>query len=870
MTTVNTAVKPVKEDVWIPTVCNMCFNQCAIRVHKVDGVVVKIEGNPDSPVGEGRVCGKGATGIMQLYDPNRKTKPMKRTNPKKGFDQDPGWVEISWEEAYSIAASKIKAVIDEDPKNLCCTNMVADNAAILWYIYFFKAILGGEWYCADICGVAIHGMYERLSGTGNSCPDYDLCNYVLQFGTQAGTATRHGFNMTVRRFADARVRGCKLVSVDPIMTAGGEKADMWVPIRPGTDAALALAIAYVMVHELKQYDTEFLIKRTNSPYLVDVATGLFVRHKETGKPYIWDSAANKAKTIDDKTIKETALLGTYTVEGKTCKTGFQTYVEHLKQYTPEFAEKVTTVPAVKTRQIAKELVEAACIGQTITIDGKVLPYRPVAVDAFSGVTRHKNNFHTLWSILQLNVLLGSCNVPGGLIGFAPTSMGNEGTNFPKWSPGLYEQDQMLEYNSLYYVSPRSQYKEYATKSVKHNDKDKGMFGLQPLNVGGDAHFVFNTQLNPERYKQKSPMKLLYNLASNPIKNWGNHDDMAEFLKSFEYIIACDIYLNDSSYFADLFLPEAQYLERYDVPPNASFNHHTIGGLSTPWALSIRQPVVEAKDGAPGSMDIMIELAERLGVLPKLNTFFNMMFKMDDEIKLDVTKKYKFEEVLDHIYKSWAGHDKGLDWFMKNGVLTWPRRLEEVYLYPDHQGRVPLYYEFVLTVKEKLEKALEECQVPWEQVETYTPNPNWYPCLDYEIPKPGYELYPVFYTNAVNVDSWGQTNPWINEINENEPYGYTIVINKQTADAKGLKSGDDIILESVDGIQVKGRLFTSQAIHPEVLGVGGGNFEIKSEYLPIGHKKGSAICHFFDAKDPHRMDHLSAGFDQCIRVKVTKA
>ena len=90
------------EGQWIPTKCNMCFNRCGILAHVVDGVVVEIKGNEASAVGGGRMCGKGASGIMQLYDPNRITKPMKRTNPNKGFDEDPGWQEISFRDAAGL------------------------------------------------------------------------------------------------------------------------------------------------------------------------------------------------------------------------------------------------------------------------------------------------------------------------------------------------------------------------------------------------------------------------------------------------------------------------------------------------------------------------------------------------------------------------------------------------------------------------------------------------------------------------------------------------------------------------------------------------------------------------------------------------
>lgn len=100
---------------WIPTTCNMCFNNCSIKAHVIDGVIVELTGNPDSPIGYGHICGKGAAGIMQQYDPNRITKPMKRTNPEKGIDIDPGWVEISWDEAYDLVDEAFSKAVAEYP-----------------------------------------------------------------------------------------------------------------------------------------------------------------------------------------------------------------------------------------------------------------------------------------------------------------------------------------------------------------------------------------------------------------------------------------------------------------------------------------------------------------------------------------------------------------------------------------------------------------------------------------------------------------------------------------------------------------------------------------------------------------------------------
>ena len=92
--------KTADEGEWLPSQCNMCFNACSILGHVVDGKLVEIKGDDRSPAGWGHLCGKGTAGIMQLYDENRITKPLKRTNPEKGVGIDPGWEEISWDEAY--------------------------------------------------------------------------------------------------------------------------------------------------------------------------------------------------------------------------------------------------------------------------------------------------------------------------------------------------------------------------------------------------------------------------------------------------------------------------------------------------------------------------------------------------------------------------------------------------------------------------------------------------------------------------------------------------------------------------------------------------------------------------------------------------
>ncbi|MGI5952150.1 MAG: molybdopterin-dependent oxidoreductase [Brooklawnia sp.] len=857
-----------RQDEWIPTVCEMCFCNCAIKVRVIDGVVVKIEGNELSPVGEGRVCGKGNTAIMQLYDPNRITKPMKRTNPIKGLDQDPGWVEISWEEAYDLAVERIKDVVDRDPKKLMYTSFIVNVVGLFAGRLLMEMTLGGQTLLPDICGAGIHPLYNLFNATGNAGPDWDYCKYVLQFGCQTGTATRHGFNMSARRFAEARKAGAKLVNVDPHMSAGAEKADRWIPIKQGTDSALALGLANVLVNELGIYDVDYLKEYTNAPYLVDTATGRFIKDDQ-GQPYVMTTAGEPA-IFRDVDWREMELAGTFTVDGKQAKTGFQMLKEHLTSYTPEWVETITDVPAETTRITAKEFGEAACIGQTITLDGHELPYRPVAADCFSGLSRHLRGWHEMWSVFMLNTLVGSHNVVGGMLGFAPKAFGMPGTGKPAWSPGEWEPEGMLESTTMVYASPSSEY-ENAYKERKYDPRDMSLMSLTPFDHD-DPHFMYQVQLHPERFEGQERAELLYIYATNPYKNWGNNDEMGEFLNTFKYVIQSDLYLNDASYFADLIMPEATFLERYDLAPNGMMNHHNIGGLHTKWASSIRQPVVPSRDDCPGNLEVWFELAKRLGVTDTYQAIFNAMFGLTGDLELKQGAEYSVPELLDRIYKAWYGKEHGFEWFSKNGVITWDRKVEEVYLYPFHKSRIPLYFDLILEGKEQAQPEIEKLGWDWWSFDEYVPLPEYKPCHIHAERVPGYDFNAVYYTTAFNTDTWTILNPWLNEITAAEPYGYNIEMNAQTAAGMGLKSGDDVRMSTPDGYAVEGRLILVQGVEPMTLAVSGGSWNHKSKYTPVARGKGVALNHLVPVMDEaglRRISTLSQCFDQCVTIKLEK-
>ena len=854
------------EGTWVPTTCNMCFNNCSIKAHVVDGTVVELTGNPDSPIGSGHICAKGAAGIMQLYDPARITKPLKRTNPKKGFDEDPGWEEISWDEAYDTIVQKFGEAAAKDPKLNMGASMVAGLIGSVWRSLTLGCAFGvSEGTSSDICGAGVHICEFLLTGDGNAMPDYDNVDYLIQFGTQAGTATRHGFNMTADKFARRRAEdGLRLVNFDPHMSAGAEKADLWVPIRPGSDAAAALAMAYVFIHELDLIDRDYLVERTNAPALVDPATQRVLRAEGSNKSLYWDEAANAAKPYDE--CEKPALEGEYEVDGVKCHTAFSVLKEHIREMTPEWAEDITTVPAATLRQVAEEFGRAARIGETIEIEGKTYRRRGAAVDIFSGLSRHKHSILNVWACLQLNTLIGATNSVGGFIGFATKCHGWADNNpTAGFDLGIWEEDGFIECNSLMIGAPNSFYK--IIRERDYTPTTQGLLELQPLSE--DGHFVHMAMADPDLYHTTRPRNLFW-YACNPIKWWANVEEQVKVYQDMDFIVGVDIYLNDMSYFSDIMLPEACYLERYDVLPQFYMNHRMIGSLDTPWTLAMWQPVVEPKDGAPGFMEIYAEIADRAGANEFLIPAVCGLYRVKEEYMFPTDQKLDVEQFIDAVYKSNIDEEHGLQWFKDNGgVYTYPRKVDEMYIWDaEAPGRIPFYWDFMLEAKEKVEAKVAELDIPWE-TDDYIPLPEWRPGVEFYADDPAYDIFPVYYTNASNTDTWTVQNAWLNEVNEEDGITYLIEMNTATAAEKGLASGDTVRLTSTPGYTVEGRLVVTEGIHPECVSSVVGTWDAKSKYLTIAQGKGVNLVTLIPGQDPKRMDHIVSAFDQLIRVKVEK-
>jgi len=839
----------------ITTACGQCYVGCGIKVQVEDGVVVNIEGNPDNPQNRGMMCAKGKAGMMNLYNPNRVKAPLKRTNPEKGLDVDPGWQEISWDEALDTIVAALERIRD-DPKKLWIMGWGPEADTGFWLKTFGSAfgtphILSAA---SPSCGKVVHPV-EFFSGGGfHQQPDLHYANYCILIGTQFGFASRGSFNHNLLDMADARARGMKVVVIDPVGGFAGSKANEWIPIRPGTDAALANSMLHVLLNELSIYDRQFLKHKTNAPYLVG-ADGRYLRDAATKEPMVFDAGDGKAKTHADPSLSDPALTGSFDAQGKPGRPAFELLREHLTKYAPEMTESITTIPAATVRRIAREFGEAARIGETITIDGVELPLRPVCVDWAKGTQGHKHGFHNCWPLKLLNIVVGAVNVPGGIL-----STGAAGKHPHHWWPEGGT-DGMLEDGGQHLpgAHPKAFPGRTPTTPVRMDIGE-----LFPL--ASHFHTILPITLeNPSAYGLSYGLEVLMHTPTNSLlSSFGDLKTAERLYRSLKFIVGFAAEINETTLFDDIVLPFANYLERYDfvtglanttIPPCGEHDFH--------W--QVRHPAVELPAGTRHPQDVVQEIADRLGLLGNMFRLVNHGYIIKEDHALKPDRRYTAAEVMDRAARSWFGEERGLDWFRANGVMRLPRDIEETYIGPFLKARVPVYLEHFLWRGEQLKGVLDKMGLDWDLAD-YKPLSDWMPCPSFDAVRKGeYDLIAVHFKFPYVYGSYGSENPWVNEICE-QTNAYRILINESVARAKGIGDGDSVWLESpVRKVRATAKL--TQCIHPEAVGVGG-HFGHWAPGMPISRGKGVS----FNALLPSDLDHIdmiSTALDHCVQVKVYK-
>jgi len=830
-------------------------------------VVVKLEGDPDNPANMGKMCAKGQAALMAMYDPSRLTTPMKRTNPEKGLGVDPGWVPISWEEALDTISQRLRKIREEDPRKLLITSF---DRAVLKFCRAWASAFGTPNYMwiGYYCGNALHPSTFLTVSTHQQEIDLDYCNYCLLIGNQMGFLAGVNPNSLTSKMADARLRGMKLVVVDPIGSTAAMKATEWVPIKPGTDAAFALALVNQLINELNLYDAEFLKERSNAPYLVG-PQGYYVRDPATGKPLVWDASDGRAKPFDAP-AGDPALEGEYTVEGVSCRPAFQRLKEHVKSYSPERASQITTVPAETIRRVAREFGEAANIGARIVVDGVELPYRPAAAVFFRGAIAHKHGSHHGLAVQLLNMVVGNMFVVGGYralnivgpnwtpdIGEIPDEPVAAFMSSPvaPWGPGAAPDGYIVP------QGPMSERHPYPAQEV-HAPEDLGLMDLYPVATNISPQVQLSI-LNPRRFALPYDIEMLIECRTNVMMSKAEPKLAAETLRRIPFIVHLGAELDETAEMADIVLPDPHTLERLDPFPQSTMSN--MAAAYGYWYWTVRQPVREPPGQARHWIEVLFELAERVGFLRELNHAINITLKLEGPHRLEPTRRYTLEELGDRQAKSHFGEDKGLAWFKEKGHYKFKKKVAEAYPGPFIKARHPIYFEHLKTLGEKVKAVTEELEIPWD-VSDYQPLPEWKPCPDYEPTSPEYDLLAANYKLPFHTFHFTAQNPWLTEISEHHPYAYKILMNRETARRKGLKDGDLVQVESAGG-STRGRLKLTECIHPEVVGIPG-TFGSWAKGKPIARGKGPHFNSLIPL-DPQRMDYVSTAVDACIRVKVTR-
>jgi len=610
------------------TTCYMCACRCGIRVHLRAGEVRYIDGNPDHPINKGVICAKGASGIMKQYSPARLTQPLRR---KSGAERGSAEFEpISWEEAYSTIVERLAKIRATDPKKFAFFTGRDQMQAMTG---MFARQFGTPNYAAHggFCSVNMAaGMIYTIGGSfwEFGGPDLERARLFVMIGT----AEDHHSNPLKIAISKFKRSGGRFVSINPVRTGYSAIADEWIPIRPGTDGALLLAL----VHEIIQtglYDRDFLAAYTNAGYLIDAdpqsgSQGLALRSGKDrghGSPHfandeLWWDRISEQPVVNHTPGADPSLAGEFRMpDGKPVKPAFQLLMDRMQQYTPEWAADITGIPAGRIRRLAHEM------GVTARDEKIELPIpwtdswggehekvtgNPVAFHAMRGLAAHSNGFQTIRTLAILMSLLGTIDRPGGFRHKAPFPRAIPPVAKPPKSPDAVRPDTPLAGLALGWpAGPDDLFIHDDGTPVRI---DKAFSWEYPLAVHGMMHNVITNAWRGDPYRIDTLMIFMANMAWNSTMNTvevrrmlNDRDESGEY--RIPFLIVCDAFQSEMTAFADLVLPDTTYLERHDV---MSMLDRPISEFEGP-ADSVRIPVVPPKGECKPFQEVLIELGSRL-------------------------------------------------------------------------------------------------------------------------------------------------------------------------------------------------------------------------------------------------------------------
>jgi anaerobic selenocysteine-containing dehydrogenase len=560
----------------IPGYCALCRSRCGSIAVIENGRFVAMEPDPSHPTGRA-LCAKGRAAPELVYHSDRLLYPLKRTRPKG--DPDPGWQRISWDEALNLTAANLRRLAkDHGPESVVFSTVSPSTSAIVdsasWIERLMRAF-GSPNFCQsmELCGWGRYLATRYTYGTGipgNYMPDLENAGCILFWGYNPNLAR---LDHAVTTMA-ALKRGARLIVVDPRRTGLAKKADLWLQVRPGSDGALALGIAHVMI-ERGWYDRDFIRDWTNGPLLVRSDNGrLLAEHDLSGtgsaQRYVaWNQAPKGRPVLYDPVLgsyegdnTDLALFGEFTIEtlqGKVvCRPAFDLTAEVCGCNTPKQVDTICGVGRDQVESAARMLWEA----------------RPVAYYAWSGVEMQTNATQIARAIGQLYALTGNLDAPGG--------------------------------NVLFPSVPTEDIVGREILSTEQAARTLGLPGL-PLGPGRWQHVTTDELYRSILEQQPYAVRGLIVFGSNLLLSHADPQRGRKALAGLDFYVHADLFMNPTAELADIVLPVTSPFECEGLKIGFEVSQEAQS------LVQLRQRVVEPQGEARSDIEIVFDLANRLGL-----------------------------------------------------------------------------------------------------------------------------------------------------------------------------------------------------------------------------------------------------------------
>lgn len=548
--------------------CTLCKSRCGAVYTIEDGRLTGVRPDPGHPTGAA-MCPKGRSAPEIAHSTRRLTTPLRRTHPKS--DPDPGWEAISWDEAMSEIAGRIGAIAEESGPEAVAFAVATPSGTMVsdateWIERFVRHFGSPNTvYSAEICNWHKDFAHAFTFGSPLPPPDYAHSDLALLWGfNPAKTWLSQSAAVSA-----AQANGMKLAVVDPRRSTSALRADHWLRVRPGTDAALALGLANLLI-ENGTFDEEFVRSWTNAPLLVRTGTGRFLRAAELSEGAdgfaVWDEETGLAEPYDTGRAavrpERFALRGVHRVVTRTgpadCVPAFERYADACAQWPAGRVARTTWIPEREIRALAAEIGAA----------------RSVTYYGWTGVGQSANAAQTERALATLYALTGSYDTEGGNH-VAPPPPYNPATSFAQFAPGQRAKALGLDRHPL---GPPA-------------------FGY--INAGDLCRAIEN--------HQPYQVRALIAFGSNLVVSQPDSDRVARALRELEFQVHLDLFANPTSASADIVLPVNSAYEHEALRFGFEISHRAQE------QVQLRPRLVEPQGESRSDTEVVFDLACRLGM-----------------------------------------------------------------------------------------------------------------------------------------------------------------------------------------------------------------------------------------------------------------